>query len=42
MEKIPKSGETFEYAGLVFEIAGADKKRIHRLLVRAPLRGKED
>ena len=38
MERIPKSGETFEYAGIVFEIVGADKRRIHRLVVHAPKR----
>lgn len=36
MERIPKVGENFEYAGLVFEIAGADKRRISKLIVRVP------
>lgn len=38
MERIPETGETFEYSGIVFEIVGADKRRIHRLLVHAPSR----
>lgn len=41
MERIPKTGETFEYEGLVFEIVGADKRRIHKLMVRAPARKEE-
>ncbi|HPS94390.1 MAG TPA: transporter associated domain-containing protein, partial [Deltaproteobacteria bacterium] len=41
MERIPKTGETFEYEGLVFEIVGADKRRIHKLMVRAPSRKEE-
>jgi len=36
MERIPRVGEHFEYAGIVFEIAGADKRRISRLVVRTP------
>ncbi len=36
MERIPKPGEKLEYERLVFEIVGADKRRIHRLLVHAP------
>jgi magnesium and cobalt transporter len=38
MERIPKSGEKFEYGGIIFEIVGADKRRIHRLVVHAPKR----
>lgn len=38
LERIPKSGETLEYNGVIFEIAGADKKRISKLIVHAPLR----
>ncbi|OPZ59117.1 MAG: Transporter associated domain protein [Deltaproteobacteria bacterium ADurb.Bin510] len=34
LERIPKPGETLEHAGLVFEVAAADKKRINKLLVR--------
>jgi putative hemolysin len=41
MERIPKSGEKFEYGGIIFEIVGADKRRIHRLVVHAPLRKEE-
>jgi CBS domain containing-hemolysin-like protein len=41
MERIPKPGETFEYGDMVFEITGADKRRIHKLLVHVPSR-KED
>jgi magnesium and cobalt transporter len=41
MERIPKQGERLEYGKLVFEIAGADKRRIHRLLVHSTPR-KED
>jgi magnesium and cobalt transporter len=41
MERIPKPGEKLEYARLVFEIVGADKRRIHKLVVHAPSR-KED
>jgi len=41
MERIPKPGEKLEYAQLVFEIVGADKRRIHKLVVHAPSR-KED
>lgn len=41
MERIPKPGETFEYGRMVFEITGADKRRIHKLLVHVPSR-KED
>lgn len=36
LEKIPKPGETLEYAGLLFEIADSDKKRISRLVIRTP------
>jgi len=36
MERIPKPGEKLEYERLIFEIVGADKRRIHRLLVHAP------
>lgn len=36
MERIPKAGERFDYGSLVFEIAGADKRRISRLVVHAP------
>ena len=38
LERIPKSGEALEYNGIVFEIAGADKKRISKLIVHAQLR----
>lgn len=38
LERIPKSGETLEYNGILFEIAGADKKRISKLIVHAQLR----
>ena len=38
LERIPKSGESLEYNGVVFEIAGADKKRISKLIVHAQLR----
>ncbi len=38
LERIPKSGETLEYNGVLFEIAGADKKRISKLIVHAQLR----
>jgi len=41
MERIPKTGETFEYEGLVFEIVGADKRRIYKLMVHAPSRKEE-
>jgi magnesium and cobalt transporter len=41
MERIPKAGETFEYGGMVFEVTGADKRRIHKLLVHVSSR-KED
>jgi CBS domain containing-hemolysin-like protein len=41
MERIPKPGEKLEYEQLVFEIVGADKRRIHKLVVYAPSR-KED
>lgn len=41
LERIPKPGEKLEYAHLVFEIVGADKRRIHKLVVHAPSR-KED
>ena len=41
MERIPKPGEKLEYEQLVFEIVGADKRRIHKLVVHAPVR-KED
>lgn len=34
LERIPRPGETLEHAGLVFEVAAADKKRINKLLVR--------
>jgi len=36
LEKIPKSGETMEYMGLLIEVVDADKKRISRLFVHAP------
>jgi len=41
MERIPKPGEKLDYEQLVFEIVGADKRRIHKLVVHAPMR-KED
>lgn len=34
LERIPKPDETLEHAGLLFEVAAADKKRINKLLVR--------
>ncbi len=34
MERIPESGETMEYNGVLFEIAEADKKWISKLMVR--------
>lgn len=34
LERIPKPGETFEHQGLIFEIVGADRKRISRLIVQ--------
>ncbi len=36
MERIPSPGETLEYGGLVFKVAGAEKKRISKLIVYAP------
>ncbi|MFA5654885.1 MAG: transporter associated domain-containing protein, partial [Desulfomonilia bacterium] len=36
MERIPESGETMEYNGVLFEIAQADKKRISKLMVHPP------
>lgn len=33
LEKIPEPGEVFEFDGLRFEVAGADRRRIERLLV---------
>lgn len=41
MERIPRTGEQFEHAGLVIEIAGADKRRISKLVVHAPVRKAE-
>jgi len=41
MERIPKTGERFEFGGLAFEIAGADKRRISKLVVHAPARKEE-
>jgi CBS domain containing-hemolysin-like protein len=38
LERIPKPGETLEFAGLVFEVADSDKKRISRLVVRTQAR----
>lgn len=38
LERIPKTGETLEHNGVLFEIAGADKKRISKLIVHAQLR----
>lgn len=38
LERIPESGESLEYNGVVFEIASADKKRISKLIVHAQLR----
>jgi len=35
LERIPKTGETLEHNGVLFEIASADKKRISRLVVHA-------
>lgn len=34
LERIPKPGETLEHEGLLFEIVGADRKRISRLTVQ--------
>lgn len=36
MERIPHAGETMEFGGFIFEIVGADKKRISKLVVHAP------
>lgn len=36
MERIPSPGETLEYGGLVFKVAGAEKKRISKLIVYVP------
>ncbi|MCU0576072.1 MAG: hemolysin family protein [Desulfobacterota bacterium] len=41
MERIPKTGERFEYGRIVFEISGADKRRISKLVVHAPVRKEE-
>jgi putative hemolysin len=41
MERIPKTGERFEYGRIVFEISGADKRRISKLVVHAPARKEE-
>jgi magnesium and cobalt transporter len=38
LERIPRPGETLEWAGLTFEVADSDKKRIVRLVVRTPVR----
>jgi len=38
LQRIPKAGETLEYNGVLFEITDADKKRISKLVVHAPLR----
>ncbi len=38
LERIPAKGEKLEFDGAVFEIAGADKKRISKLIVHAQLR----
>jgi len=38
LERIPVKGEKLEFDGVVFEIAGADKKRISKLIVHAHLR----
>ena len=38
LERIPKQGETLEYNGVLFEITGADKRRISKLIVHAQLR----
>lgn len=36
LERIPRPGESFQYAGMLFEIVGADKKKISRLIVHPP------
>jgi putative hemolysin len=38
LERIPRPGETLEFAGLTFEVADSDKKRISKLVIRTPLR----
>lgn len=40
LERIPRPGESFQYAGMLFEIVGADKKKISRLIVH-PSEGRE-
>jgi len=40
LQRIPRVGELFEHAGVVLEIAGADRRRISKLVVRVP--GKKD
>lgn len=37
LERIPKAGEAFHHGGMLFEIIGADKKRISRLIVHPPV-----
>ena len=36
LERIPKPGEAFKHGDMLFEIVGADKKRISRLIVHPP------
>jgi len=38
LERIPESGETMEFGGVLFEVVEADKKRISKLIVRTPAR----
>ena len=36
LERIPKPGEAFKHGDMLFEVVGADKKRISRLIVHPP------
>jgi len=36
LERIPKPGEAFRHGDMLFEVVGADKKRISRLIVHPP------
>jgi len=36
LERIPKPGESFKHGDMLFEVVGADKKRISRLIVHPP------
>ncbi|MGC9324055.1 MAG: hemolysin family protein [Desulfomonilia bacterium] len=40
MERIPQAGEILEYGDITFEIVGADKKRIYKLIVHSHARKK--